>query len=157
MSDLERDFFSQPASAHINDPLATLGQLQTARTSLTETNSHTAYSDDLGAQIAILRGRRTAIESQIEIVKRDHPHQQAYVAQLTAQLHEVTAQISFLSATSAYTPANSMTTTTNSSGLSLEALYRQQPSHQGTTIDYNALQTSHRSDPFEFMRHDMRQ
>lgn len=148
ITDLEKDFFSKPATTPQVDPTATLRQLQ-PNTTYVATNQ---ARENKTAQLAVLRGRLDAVNKQIELLFASGvaESQLALIAQLAVQKQELTVEIQQIER---LTPAQTTTTT-----MSLEALYRQQPSPTGaTSIDYNALQTSHPADPFDAIRHEIRQ
>lgn len=146
--DLEKDFFSKPATPAVTDPTATLRQLQPTSTYVPGTDN-----DTKNTQLAILRGRLDAVNHQIDALSASGPvatSQPSLMAQLSLQQQELVLSIQQLER------ATPSTSTTGGSSMSLEALYRQQPSTGTASIDYHALQASHPSDPFDAIRHDIR-
>jgi hypothetical protein len=154
-SELERDFFSRPALVATSDPTATLRQLQPTST-IVPSPLHTSGRDVLD-QLAILKGQRAAVSDQIQLVEMQMPSatRTAMEIQLLTHLQNLDLQIQALD-TASRSKTTSLTSSSSPS-MSLEALYRQQPTNNGTTsIDYKTLQTSHPVDPFDAMRHEIR-
>lgn len=136
----------QPTPSYTSNPTATLGQMQ--NNSLLYTNTPTTAE----GQIAVLKGQRAAILDQLELLRL-----QTMTSQRNEGEERLMTQLKSIETSLADLERTSQTSTYTGSSASLESIYRLQPTAQTTNIDYAALQTSHPVDPFDAIRHDIRQ